>query len=180
MATTPENRFFTADIPIVALSVESNTYNTFDIPGGNNNNNNLVGLFNNVKLNFDVETDDATIPTDLFDANVMGFEYHVFKGSSWSMELGQVSEGTLDVDSFLYLALSAPTGGSATAHQLEIHRGLCKVSFMRPGKTGVFVAGTTPSYYTGLGWFSKANFKYADGLITQSATVTNFGPLNIV
>lgn len=176
--TTPEKRFFTQDV--VALSIATETaggaFGTF------NNVSNLVGVFTNAKISFDIETVTSNIPTDLFDIHIHGFEYHVFQGSQWNVDLSEVMEDTLDVDAFLYLALQnvpAAGAGGSTAHMAEIHRGLAFVNFQRPGSSGVFGAATIKNYQ-GLAWITRANIKASGAtLISQSATLTGFGPLNV-
>lgn len=160
-ATAVKNRLFTADVAVMAYGQEDTTIGTFVSRP-------LVGVFTNAKIEFTNETVMANIPSDLFDANIHGFEYHVFQGYSWSVDVSTVQDDTLSNGQFLVAAFGIiPSAGVlADVGGYEIYRGLVSVAIYRPG------AASNASYYAGSGYITKANLKISDNLQTQSMTIS--------
>lgn len=181
--TSVYDRLYTADVVLFALHTEKaynkDPYNAAAFWASDSGHTlDLVGCFRNANLRLTFEDDNAFVPTDIFNGSY-GIIQPVFKAGTWSLELDEVVDGTLDAKAFLKLAFSIPGGGPSVWEQ-EVHRGLVAVNVFRPGGGALIgISAAAGNTYAGVGFMTDATMKGGDGVMSQTATITSYGPLAV-
>lgn len=167
-ATTIEQRAFTCDVTIFAL--------TYDAAAGSPTYDTLLGWFKDSTLRVDFDTVNAYVPYDTVNPDVLGFPHDFVKARRWSLDLSAVVAPTNDpADRELGWQLTAATAGVTDVVKLFTSLDLTYAATLMQARVPNDTKGGTSGDVAGWEYprFKENNWEFEFQGLVDGATAAN-------